>query len=156
MIHLIARECHIPVESLPDELDGPVATRGQVVFDFAGDAFDEIARYYTNLEWWVSDVGLNMAIVAPSIAEHVPTFDELMGHRKRRKRRRVDPVVQQIKTRVKKLRAERRSYEDICGRLGDSARPPRAVWKDLTWPNAYRQHTKAVTKWLSEACQDLR
>ncbi len=66
--------------------------------------------------------------------------------------RRRDPGIQQIKRRVRQLRSEGLSDKDICGRLGDSPRPPRAAWRDCTWPVAYQRHTPAVAKWLSEAC----
>jgi hypothetical protein len=68
------------------------------------------------------------------------------------RKRRTDQGLQQLKVRVRKLRAEHLSYQEICRRLGDTPRPPRATWRDLTWPQAYRHHTSAVTKWLSEAC----
>jgi hypothetical protein len=71
----------------------------------------------------------------------------------RRKRKR-DPRVKRIKDWVRKLRCELLDYRSICDRLGSSERPPRAVWRDLTWPLAYKRHTSAVTKWLSEACNE--
>jgi hypothetical protein len=79
-IELIAKECQIPVESLADELAHPVHTRGQVFFDFAGDAFDKIARGYADMRWWVSDVGLTMAVVKPLIIKQLPTFVELVSN----------------------------------------------------------------------------
>lgn len=63
-----------------------------------------------------------------------------------------DPGLQQLKSRVRKLHDEKLSQKEICDRLGDAPRPPRATWRDLTWTAAYKRNTSAVTKWLSDAC----
>jgi hypothetical protein len=76
------------------------------------------------------------------------------GIRKQRRRGKPDPVVARIKKKVRELRAAHLDYSSICERLGSSERPPRAKWRDLSWPVAYRKHKSAVTKWLSEACSD--
>lgn len=73
-----ARACNIPIESLSDHLNLPAFPRGQVIFGFAGDEFDKIADNYANMQWWLSDTGLNMEIVRPEEHPHIPTFDELM------------------------------------------------------------------------------
>jgi hypothetical protein len=69
-----------------------------------------------------------------------------------RQERQKDAQLQQLKLRVRKLRKEGLTHREICGRLGNSLRPPRASWRDMDWPLAYKRHTSAVTKWLSEAC----
>jgi|HubBroStandDraft_2_1064218.scaffolds.fasta_scaffold00943_8 hypothetical protein len=79
VVEEIAKASHIPVESLPDELNQPVDPGSQVIWGYAGNEFDRIADNYNNMEWWVSDAGLNMAVVTPaSPTPHIPTFDELM------------------------------------------------------------------------------
>ena len=67
--------------------------------------------------------------------------------------RRRDPGLQSLKVRVRELREEGLSHEQICSRLGDTARPPHAAWRHLTWIVAYKRHTSAVTKWISDACR---
>ena len=62
----IAKESQIPIDSLADDLSQPVFTRGQAIFGYLGDEIDKIARNYTNMRWWVSDRGLNMAVVDPA------------------------------------------------------------------------------------------
>jgi hypothetical protein len=80
VVEQIARESHIPVESLSDDLNQPVFSRGQAIFGFAGDQFDQIADNYDNMQWWLSDGGLNMAIVSPANpGPSIPTLDELLG-----------------------------------------------------------------------------
>ena len=69
--------------------------------------------------------------------------------------RRRDPQVQKIKERVRRLRSEGLTDRDICRQLGDGLRPPRAAWRNYTWPVAYQRHPGAVAKWLSEACRKL-
>ncbi len=78
VLELISRESHIPIESVPEDLTKPVHPGSRVVFEFAGGAIDAIARNYKNMRWWVSDVGLKMAIVIPPSPPHIPTLDELM------------------------------------------------------------------------------
>jgi hypothetical protein len=63
VLEQIAKRAEIPIESLCDELDHPAYPRGQVIFGYAGDQIDRIATYYDQMRWWVSDTGLNMAIV---------------------------------------------------------------------------------------------
>jgi len=69
------------------------------------------------------------------------------------RKRNTDQGLQLLRVRIQKLRAEGLSHLDICRTLGDAPRPPRATWRDLTWPAAYRQYPAAVTKWLSDACR---
>jgi hypothetical protein len=77
---LVAEQAHIPVESLSDDLNQPVFTRGQVCFGFAGDEFDKITRNYDSMQWWLSDNGLNIAtIMNPTLSStRRPTLHELM------------------------------------------------------------------------------
>lgn len=72
-----------------------------------------------------------------------------------RRTRKTDPAVRLIKKQVRELREAGLGYKAICDRLGSGDRPPRATWRELPWPVAYKRHTSAVTKWLSEACSDL-
>lgn len=60
----------IPVELLSDVLAQTVLSRGRVVFGCPGDYFDEIAENYSNMQWWLTDNGLNMAIV-PSLYQRL-------------------------------------------------------------------------------------
>jgi hypothetical protein len=163
VVEEIAKASHIPIESLPDELNQPVDPGSQVIWGFAGNEFDKIADNYNNMQWWVSDVGLNMAIVNPASPNpRIPTFDELVGGlyaelaeaRKRPRRGNTNATVQRIKKRVRELRKQGLDYREICERLGTTERPPRATWRDRPWPVAHKHHTSAVTKWLSEACAE--
>jgi hypothetical protein len=67
----------IPVESLAKELDVPGPPLGTGVFKKAGSAFDQIAANFPNMYWWISDKGLNMAIVQPGSL--LSPFEELAG-----------------------------------------------------------------------------
>jgi len=55
----------IPVESLAECLEEKVLPRGRAVFGRPGDEFDQIAKNYQNMRWWLTEKGLNMAITAP-------------------------------------------------------------------------------------------
>ena len=80
VVEQIAKGSHIPVESLSDELNQPVDPGSRAIFGVAGDEFDRIADNYDNMQWWVSDAGLNMAIASPANPNpRIPTFDELAG-----------------------------------------------------------------------------
>ena len=60
----------IPVESLPDVLSQTVVARGRVVFGCPGDYFDLVASSYSNVQWWLTDNGLNIAVV-PTLYERL-------------------------------------------------------------------------------------
>ena len=75
-VEQIAREVGIPIESLSRDLLQKTFSRGRVVFGYAGDELDQIARDYDGMQWWVSDNGLNMAIVTAMTPPHVPSFEE--------------------------------------------------------------------------------
>ena len=80
VVEQIAEGSHIPVGSLSDELNQPVHPGSQAIFGFAGDEFDRIADNYDNMQWWLSDAGLNMAIASPAnTGPSIPTLDELLG-----------------------------------------------------------------------------
>jgi hypothetical protein len=138
VVEQIAKACEISLESLSEDLSEPVFSRGQTIFGFAGDELDRVADNYSNMRWWVSDAGLSMAIVSTTVWKHS-------------RKRQLDAGIQNLKARVRKLRHEGLTHRQICDRLGNSARPPRATWRDLEWPLAYRRHTAAVAKWLSDA-----
>jgi len=57
VVERIAEESDIPLDSLPDDLNLPVFSRGRAIFGFAGDEFDQIADNYDNIQWWLSDGG---------------------------------------------------------------------------------------------------
>jgi len=60
----IARQTHIPIDSLADELDQPAFSRGQVIFGYAGDEINQIVRNYPNMRWWVTNHGLVVAVLS--------------------------------------------------------------------------------------------
>jgi hypothetical protein len=166
VVEQIAENSRIPIESLSDSLNRQIYPRGQAIFGFVGDEFDQVAHNYDNMQWWLSDAGLNMAIVSPvNRGAHIPNFDQLvsgqiLAERAETQRplqpRKINPTVQKIKRQVRQLRKEGLDYKRICDKLASTDRPPRATWRDDPWPLAYKKHPSAVTKWLSEACTDLR
>ena len=80
LVERIAGESRIPVESLTDALDTPIFSRGRVVFGYAGDEFDAVAADYNQMEWWVSDNGLNMAVCPVLTRIRPPSFDEIVSN----------------------------------------------------------------------------
>src|SRR5438874_9287857 len=68
----------IPLESLCDELNGSTYIRGAVFFGPPGDKLDQIARNHADMQWWISDKGLNVAILPAEDPELSP-FDRLAG-----------------------------------------------------------------------------
>jgi hypothetical protein len=52
----------IPVEFLAEALSEPVLSRGNVLFGSPGDCIDGIVANYNNLEWWISNKGLNVTV----------------------------------------------------------------------------------------------
>lgn len=68
-------------------------------------------------------------------------------------RRRRDPQREAICAKVREMHEAGLSHQQMAQRLAGQPRPPRAVWRDLDWPTAYRKYLGAVKKWLSDACR---
>jgi hypothetical protein len=51
---------------------------------------------------------------------------------------------------VKQLAEEKFSHVEICERLSGMPRPPRAKWRFLSWPEAFKKHPQLVKSWLSK------
>ncbi len=67
----------VTIESLPDRLDSNKSPRGRAYFGLVGDVLDRIAENFPNMRWWISERGLNMAIVPP--CETLSDFDRFAG-----------------------------------------------------------------------------
>jgi hypothetical protein len=52
--------------------------RGETFLGLVADKLDQLALNYDDMQWWVSDKGLNVAILPPE-AERLRPFDELAG-----------------------------------------------------------------------------
>jgi hypothetical protein len=78
VVEQIAKQAtiQIPIESLPCELEQRVHVRGKVCIGFPGKYFDQIARNYDQMQWWVSKNGLNMEAAAIAL---LSPFDALAG-----------------------------------------------------------------------------
>jgi hypothetical protein len=81
LVELIAKvaNVHIPVESLPDVLSQTVFARAYVVFGSPGDYFDRIASGYSTMHWWLTDNGLNMAVMPTLYERLAERLNELEG-----------------------------------------------------------------------------
>lgn len=157
----------MPVESLPDALQSSVFMRGQVVFGFAGDEFDNIAGNYDNMQWWVSDKGLNMAFFTPSSPDRPPTFDELMREfevpstkfrstrspKQNPKNKAIDDGIRQIADILPT------TQEEIFKAL-DQRRVPLPLAEPFStakgWTAGMRRNEKTARAWLSKRWKRLR
>lgn len=63
----------------------------------------------------------------------------------------IDPV----RIRARQMLAEGATHQEVCQRLKDQPRPPRAEWRHLEWDKAYMdpRFRAAVCKWLSRNCR---
>jgi hypothetical protein len=68
----------IAIQSLADDLSRTKFVRGKAIFGFAGDKIDQIAANYEGTHWWISEEGLNIAIVSPA-ATKLSRFDKFAG-----------------------------------------------------------------------------
>jgi hypothetical protein len=67
IVEKISEESHvrIPIESLAECLSETIFVRGRTVFGRPGDEFDHIAENYENMQWWLTEKGLNISITEP-------------------------------------------------------------------------------------------
>lgn len=79
LVEAIARtsEPVIPIARLSPALNSMKLPRGRIIFGFPGYCFDEIARNYQHVIWWVSKSGLVMDAVHGEISE----LDDFVGRR---------------------------------------------------------------------------
>jgi len=56
---------------------------------------------------------------------------------------------ERVKKIIREMKQSRSSCQEICARLGTDKRPPHAAWRDLSWPEAFRTHQRAVKTWIS-------
>lgn len=68
----------IPIESLDDHLGEHKFIRGAVFFGLAGDHLDRLVSDHPDMRWWISEKGLNVAIIPPEDSE-LSSFDQLAG-----------------------------------------------------------------------------
>jgi hypothetical protein len=68
----------IPIESLCEELTGPALPRGGVLFGYLGTLLNDVADFFPNMYWWISEVGLNFKVLPPDVPE-LSAFDQLAG-----------------------------------------------------------------------------
>jgi hypothetical protein len=70
VVEQIARHSQkpIPIEHLAECLNSPVLPRGKALFGSPGNCLDEVVGNYDNLQWWISNKGLNVGAssVGPS------------------------------------------------------------------------------------------
>jgi hypothetical protein len=113
VVELIARQAsiRIPIESLSCELERLVHVRGIACFGFAGNYFDQIARNYDQMQWWVSKKGLNME--ASPIVPLSP-FDTLAG--------KLMFEARPLRARTGRLAPE--EYQKIAAQLDDAGFKP--------------------------------
>ena len=63
--------------------------------------------------------------------------------------------IEKVRILARQMLAEGATHRQVCERLKDAARPPRAEWRDKPWDKAYlsQEYRGAVCKWLSKNCR---
>jgi len=68
----------IAIESLCDELNHHRSIRGITFFGWTGAQLEKITSNYPGMQWWISEKGLNIAIL-PAENAQLSAFDQLAG-----------------------------------------------------------------------------
>ena len=73
----------------------------------------------------------------------------------RRSRYKEAGAIELVRISARQMIAEGATHQQVCQRLRDQARPPRAEWRHLTWDKAYlnSKFRGSVRKWLSKNCR---
>jgi hypothetical protein len=63
-------------------------------------------------------------------------------------------VLRALHAKVRKMKKDKFTQQEMCRRLGSDPRPPGVTWGELAWPDAFRseEFQGAVRKWLTDAC----
>jgi hypothetical protein len=67
VVEQMAKHAQVPVaiESVPHELAEGKLIRGRAIFESLGNALDKMALNYPGMYWWLTEHGVNMAVVEP-------------------------------------------------------------------------------------------
>jgi hypothetical protein len=116
---------------------------------------DEPAGEVERARWFVLDQLAALAVMHNDTGCKVAnSADQLPSHpapgvSPRVRFRGKNDELENIRRLVRQMRSERASHREICERLGTHPRPLHALWKNLPWPQAYKQYPRSVAKWLS-------
>lgn len=78
LVEQIASSAAVPVESLAGQLSATVLPRGAACFGSLYKYLDRVASAHAKMQWWISEKGINMAVVEPN-SSSVIGFDEVAG-----------------------------------------------------------------------------
>ena len=109
VVEQIARKSQpvIPIDLLSPELSKTTLPRGRTIFGSPWERFDNIARNYQNLFWWISEKGLRMEVISEP-DQVAPTFEQIAGKLMFEARER----------RLKNGRLPEAEYKTIADQLG--------------------------------------
>jgi hypothetical protein len=67
VVHQMTQHAQTPlaIESIPDYLADDKLIRGSVIFEPLGNALDKMALNYPDMYWWLTERGVNMAVMEP-------------------------------------------------------------------------------------------
>ena len=134
----------LPIESLSEQLKQPVLRRGVVVFGEAGVELGRIASDYPNMQWWVSEHGLNITTIEPAL-DLLSEFDKFAGNL--------------MIGKVVNGRLPKNALFRIAGQLDDKGFSP-AKQLEPAQRSSIKEHnvkySKKAIKTFQQACNDKR
>jgi len=137
----------------------PGATRAQRTYKgIAGvirDLFPVSANYCLELEAQASNQrspDIPPSDLASAQVARTPLVPATKQSR-RGKQARSNAAIEDVKRQIRELYKAGYTQQQICGRLGKSPRPMNAAWRELAWPDAFRnpKYRAAVKSWISRA-----
>lgn len=71
------------------------------------------------------------------------------------RRQRKNREIEGVRVRARQMLVDGSTHQEVCQRLKDEVRPPRAEWRHLPWDKAYldEHYRGSVAKWLSKNCR---
>ena len=114
------------------------------------DLFETSANYCLEMEAGAPPSQTTPDGVANAQAAQVPpapgTKEDRSG-----KQVRWNAPIERVKQKIRQLHGVGSTQKQICERLGNSARPKNAAWRELAWPEAFHNHRyrAAVKSWIS-------
>jgi hypothetical protein len=109
------------------------------------------AEPFEALDGLLPDLGLNTIDRLTSLIENI--LQACSGPLRRPKTQEHNDELQQVKIWIRQMRSEKLTHREICERLGDRPRPPRATWRFLpSWLAAYDdpKYREDVRTWISK------
>ena len=132
--------------------DGSGHRLPEMVSNWGGGILPEIQRAFEHSPQWKEYEDILLEIVEAQ-AHRQQDESPAKATSSKHARRKPDPQLEKLRREVREMHVAGLTQLEMCKRLAGRPRPGGVAWRELDWPNAYRnrKYRASVRKWLSAA-----